>query len=221
MRKSAMICVCGWLLLTSLQAATKSHTISFGKWQSIKWNTSADNREKIELKVRPLFLDGRIKEYTIGQPHDVTERIFVVRRAFRINDALPGEASSPAQWRWEQGGWLSVDRSTGRLTLLALPLMDTAAHDASWYRDYVAYCGVSEDGKKLYAIVAQLGRRKLLLRKYIGFASGLENIPACSAPHWERTPARVTFDLPGTDKFVFAVHTRVLNTVDDNPEEEQ
>jgi hypothetical protein len=220
MRKSAMICVCGCLLLTSLQAATKSHTISFGKWQSIKWNTSPDNGEKIELKVRPLFLDGRIKEYTIGQPHDVTERIFVVRRAFRINDALPGEASSPAQWRWEQGGWLSVDRSTGRLTLLALPLMDTAAHDASWYRDYVAYCGVSEDGKKLYAIVAQLGRRKLLLRKYIGFASGLENRAACSAPRWERAPARVTFDLPGTDKLVFAVHTRILDTVEDNEEEE-
>jgi hypothetical protein len=143
-----------------------------------------------------------------------------VRRAFRINDALPGEASSPAQWRWEQGGWLSVDRSTGRLTLLAFPLMDTAAHDASWYRDYVAYCGVSEDGKKLYAIVAQLGRRKLLLRKYIGFASGLENIAACSAPRWERAPARVTFDLPGTDKLVFAVHTRILDTVEDNEEEE-
>ena len=112
-----------------------------------------------------------------------------------------------------------MDRSSGRLTLLALPLMDTAAHDASWYRDYVAYCGVSEDGKKLYAIVAQLGRRKLLLRKYIG-VSGSENIAACSAPRWERAPARVTFDLPGTDKLVFAVHTRVLDTVDDNAEEE-
>jgi len=113
-----------------------------------------------------------------------------------------------------------VDRSTGRLTLLALPLMDTAAHDASWYGDYVAYCGVSEDRKKLYAIVAQLGRRKLLLRKYIGFASGLENIAACSAPRWERAPARVTFDLPGTDKLVFAVHTRILDTVEDNEEED-
>jgi hypothetical protein len=30
----------------------------------------------------------------------------------------------------------------------------------------------------------------------------------------------VTFDLPGTDKLVFAVHTRILDTVEDNEEEE-
>lgn len=216
-----MICVCGLLLLATLQAAVKSHTISFGKWQSIKWNANPGDQKIVELKIRPLFLDGRIKEYTIGQPHDVTERVFVVRRAFRINDALPGEASSPAQWRWEQGGWLSVDRSSGRVTLLALPLMDAAAHDTSWYRDYVAYCGVSEDGKKLYAIVAQLGRRKPLLRKYIGLASGLQNTPASSAPRWERDPARVTFDLPGSAKFVFAVHTRMLDTAEDTDDEQE
>jgi len=36
---------------------------------------------------------------------------------------------------------------------------------ASWYRDYVAYCGVSDDGKKLYAVVFQVGRRKPVLKK--------------------------------------------------------
>ncbi|HWX93992.1 MAG TPA: hypothetical protein VNY29_15295 [Terriglobales bacterium] len=39
---------------------------------------------------------------------------------------------------------------------------------ASWYRDYIAYCGVSDDGTKLFAIVAQLGRRKLILKKPLG-----------------------------------------------------
>ena len=39
----------------------------------------------MEIKVRALFVDTRLKEYTIGLPHDVTDRLFVVRRAYRLN----------------------------------------------------------------------------------------------------------------------------------------
>ena len=35
----------------------------------------------------------------------------------------------------------------------------------SWFRDYVAYCGVSDTGEKLSAVVMQIGRKKPLLKK--------------------------------------------------------
>lgn len=46
------------------------------------------------LRVRPLLVDGRIREFTLGPAHDVTDRLFVVRRAFRVNDTLPQESAA-------------------------------------------------------------------------------------------------------------------------------
>ena len=46
----------------------------------------------MDITVRPLYVDSRLKEFTTGDSHDVTDREFVVRRAFRINDALPDDA---------------------------------------------------------------------------------------------------------------------------------
>jgi hypothetical protein len=56
---------------------------------------------------------------------------------------------------------------------------------ASWYRDYIAYCGISDDDKKLFAVVFQVGRRKPILKKYLGEASG-DDLPdsAYPAPVW-------------------------------------
>jgi hypothetical protein len=218
MRKTAIICVSCLLWITSSGAASKVHSISFGKWQNVKWNVGANEDRAIELKMRGMFIDGKLKEYTIGPVHDVTERLFVVQRVYRINDALPGEISSPAHWRWESGGWLAVDRSSGRATTIALPLLDPFSSHPSWYRDWVAYCGISEDGKQLYAVVAQLGRRKPLLRKHMGPTEAPDS--ACSEPRWERKPARVTFDLRGTDQLVFALHSRAVETLDDAEDEE-
>ena len=42
----------------------------------------------------------------------------------------------------------------------------------SWYRDYAAYCGVTGNGDKLMAVVAEIGVRKPLYRKELGKASG-------------------------------------------------
>src|ERR1700733_9509809 len=81
-------------------AASKPHVITFGKWTSAKW-PNATGEKMLDLKVRPLLVDARIKEYTTGNPHDVTDRLFVVRRVFRINDTLPGE--NPARWQWQRG----------------------------------------------------------------------------------------------------------------------
>ena len=144
-------------------AAAKPHVITFGKSTQVKWLAGADENTPLELRVRALYVDGKLREFTIGSPHEITERLFVVRRAFRVNDSLPDEAAQ--RWLWQRGGWVLVDRVTGRITPLNLPEFDPYHSVASWYRDYVAYCGVSDDNQKLYALVMELGRRKPVLRK--------------------------------------------------------
>jgi hypothetical protein len=132
--------------------------------------------EAARLESPSIIWDTRLKEYTTGTPHELTDRLFLVRRALRANDALPTESASAkaTRWQWQRGGWLLVDRVTGRVSQLNLPEFDPFYSTASWYRDYIAYCGVSEDGKKLYAVVAQVGRRKPILKKDAGEPAGTE-----------------------------------------------
>ena len=164
-------------------AAPKAHVITFGKWMPVKW-PDATGKKLLDLKVRPLYLDTRLKEYTTGTTHELTDRLFAVRRVFRVNDALPGE--NAVRWQWQRGGWLLVDRVSGKVSQLSLPEFDPFYSTASWYRDYVAYCGVSEDGKKLYAVVAQVGRRKPVLKKALGEPGGDDDPDSeCPAPTWE------------------------------------
>ena len=151
------------LLLLALanftSAVTKPHVITLGKWTSVEWTAATNADQKpLSIKVRPLTVDGHIKEYVTGTSHEITERLFVVRRMFRVNDSLP-EDSAP-RWQWQRGGWLLVDRVTGRIVPINLIEFDAVYSPATWYRDYVAYCGVSDDGKKVFAEVAQLSRRK-------------------------------------------------------------
>ena len=153
------------LCTVAAKAAAKVHVITFGKWTTVQWTpgTGAENEKPLPLRIRALIVDARVKEYVIGSPHDVTDRLFVVRRAFRVNDGLPDD--SAPRWQWQRGGWVLVDRVTGRVAPINLPEFDAFYSAGSWYRDYVAYCGVSDDGKKTYAMVAQLSRRKPVLKK--------------------------------------------------------
>ena len=200
-------------------AVSKPHVIAFGKWISAKW-PNATGEKMLDLKVRALFVDTRLKEYTTGNPHELTDRLFVVRRAFRINDALPAETAP--RWQWQRGGWLLVDRLTGRVSQLNLPEFDPFYSTASWYRDYIAYCGVSDDGKKLYAVVAQVGRRKPILKKDAGEVAGdADPGSECPAPMWERSPMRVTFQPDDDQKVVFSLRNRVVDVVNDAEEAEE
>lgn len=217
LRRSLLIVALLYLGAGEAAAASKPHVITFGKWSSVKW-PDATGHPLLDMKVRPLFVDARLKEYTTGATHDLTERLFVVRRAFRVNDALPNEGV--ARWQWQRGGWMMVDRVTGRISQLSLPEFDPFYSTASWYRDYAAYCGVSEDGKKLYAVVAQVGRRKPILKKSLGEPAG-EDTPdsECPAPAWERAPARVTFQPGDSQKLLFSIRGRVVDVIDDAEEE--
>ena len=207
--------------------ASKPHVVAFGKPISAKWFVGADESQPMEIKVRGLYIDGRLKEFAIGSPHDVTEHFFVVRRAFHFNDSLPEEGNAAPRWRWQRGGWLLVDRASGHISQISLPEFDTYYSASSWYRDYVAYCGVSDDGKKLYAVVAQLGRRKPVLKKPLGDTtesdaegtSPNEDLPdsECPAPSWQRQPPRVTF-APKGKTFTYSIRghdAEVLTANDD------
>ena len=200
---------------------SKPHVIAFGKWTTIKWCAGANEAECLDLKMRPLYVDGRMRESTVGAAHDITERLFVVRRAFRVNDNLPGDAAAP-HWVWQRGGWLLVDRSTGHISALALPEFDPYYSVASWYRDYAAYCGVSDDGKKLFAIVFQVGRRKPVLKKPLGEAGG-DDAPdsECPLPVWERRPVRVTFEPDEKQKTTYSIRGHAADLVSDDDVEEE
>jgi len=200
-------------------AVPKPHVIAFGRWTSAKW-PNATGQKLLDLKVRPLFVDTRLREYTTGTPHELTDRLFVVRRAFRVNDTLPTETAT--RWQWQRGGWLLVDRLTGRVSQLNLPEFDPFYSTASWYRDYIAYCGVSDDGKKLFAVVAQVGRRKPILKKDAGEPGGADDPDSeCPPPVWERSPLRVTFQPDVDQKLVFSIRGRVVDVVNDAEEAEQ
>ncbi|MFZ1140102.1 MAG: hypothetical protein WAN76_13040 [Candidatus Sulfotelmatobacter sp.] len=215
--------VCAVLLTNAPGAATKIHVITFGKWTSVQWFTGSGTDDKpLIIKVRALVIDGRVKEYALGAPHEVTERLFVVRRVFRVNDSLP-EDPSP-RWQWQRGGWLLVDRLTGHISPINLPEFDVFYSAASWYRDYVAYCGVADDGKKTFAVVAQISRRKPVLKKPLsndGVAEDAAPDSACPAPSWQRSPVRVSFEPGGSARQTFAIRGHVVDVVDDADEEEE
>jgi len=194
------------LVLAALPAvsAARVHLVTFGPWIKVRLFVGPEADRVQDMKTRSLNIDGRSREFTIGEPHDVTDRVFVVRRAYRMNDAL---ASQP-DWKWQRDGWLMVDRGTGRISKINLPDFDPFYSVVSWFRDYAAYCGMSE-GQKLYAVVSQLGQRKPVVRTYISPAKAADDPDSeCAAPVWQKQPVRVTFAPTGGQKLSFTIHGR-------------
>src|SRR5438552_16942357 len=50
------------LLASSVWAASKPHVVVLGKWTTAKLQADDDN-SAIDVKVRPLFVDGKTKEF--------------------------------------------------------------------------------------------------------------------------------------------------------------
>ncbi len=186
-------------------APRKGHAVFFGAVKKVPYSRAGDpagaTAGEAELKIRALIVDGVLKEWTTGDPHDVTDRSFVVRRALRLNDSLPGDKQ--AQWAWQRGPWLLVDRTTGRATPVKLPDYDPGVSQVSWFRDYAAYCGLTASGKNLFAVVAQVeGRRPVLAKKLAEFDPQNHPDPVCAPPDWQRDPMRVTFHPAGVQQGV-------------------
>jgi hypothetical protein len=201
-------------------APRKVHTVVLGAARKVPYSKTGDPAGAAAgedaLKIRALLLDGVLKEWTTGDAHDVTDRSFVVRRAIKLNDALPTDASQKNSarvanaWVWQRGPWLLVDRVTGHILALKLPDYDPGVSQVSWFRDYGAYCGVTASGKSLYAVVAQVAaRRPVLAKKLAAFESKAapENHPepVCGLAEWQREPLRITFHPAGKDPVGFDV----------------
>lgn len=203
-------------------AAAKAHVIALGKWTTVAWSPGVEDSKVETLKVRALVVDGRVKEYILGAPHDVTDRLFVARRAFRLNDSLPEDTGNP-RWVWQRGGWILVDRLSAKISAINLPEFDAFYSSASWYRDYIAYCGVSDDGKKIYAVVVQLNRRKPVLKRQLEAKDIAETAApdsACSAPTWQRAPVQVSFAGTASQRQTYAVRGRIVDVVVEENDEE-
>jgi len=196
--------------------------VTLGKAMPVKLAVGPSEEKSVDIAVRPLVVDGQVKDFTTGDSHDVTDREFVVRRAYRINDALPEDAHKAPKWMWQRGGWLLVDRKSGKISLLKLPDFDPFYSQVSWYRDYAAYCGIPSSGEKVNAIVAEIGAKKPLFHKDLGKSiMGDDPDGNCAAPQWARQPSRVTF-LPKTgEKFTVAVSSRFADEAPDNDSDDQ
>src|SRR5690348_9610497 len=93
--------------LSSTLSATprKAHVVVLGAVRRVPYSKVGDPAGALPgeetLKIRPLVVDGSVKEWTTGDVHDVTDRSFVVRRVLRINDELPGERRPANHWVWQ------------------------------------------------------------------------------------------------------------------------
>jgi hypothetical protein len=204
------------------------HTVVLGAARNVPYSKAGDPAGAAmgenELRIRALLVDGALKEWTTGDAHDVTDRSFVVRRAIRLNDALPTDKPGPGDkqghWVWQRGPWLLVDRATGHVVTLKLPDYDPGVSQANWFRDYAAYCGVTASGKSLYAVVAQVAARKpVLAKKLAAFDSENHPEPICGAAQWQREPLRITFHAAGKDEVSFDLVPGSAVLVEDSGDE--
>ena len=109
---------------------------------------------------------------------------------------------------------------TGRVSQINLPEFEPSVSAASWYRDYVAYCGLTDDGKKLFAMVVQLGRRKPVMKKMLAEADDTDSPDAdFFSPTWQRAPIRVTFESPDGKKQTFSIHGHIVDLVNDKEDD--
>ncbi|HEY2471240.1 MAG TPA: hypothetical protein VGI45_25835 [Terracidiphilus sp.] len=215
--------------LGSLHASPrKVHVVSLGAARRVPYSKTGDPAGAAPgenaLKIRPLVVDGNIKEWTTGEAHDVTDRSFVVRRVMRLNDALPGEkersAHAASTWVWQRGPWLLVDRVSGHVAALKLPDYDPSVSQLAWFRDYAAYCGLTSSGKNLYAVVAQIAARKpVLAHKLSPFDPATRVEPACTTTEWQREPLRATFHPAGKEPVSFDIVPGSAVLVEDSEDE--
>jgi len=204
----------------------KVHTVFLGPVRRVPYtapDATPDTKDEdtTTLKVRPLIIDTRQKEWTTGDLHDVTDRTYAIRRAIRINDSLPTDGTQ--RWVWQPAPWLLVDRVTGHITALHLPDFDPAVSNAVWYRDYAAFCGIATTakGSALMAIVAQLGARKAIVARPVGkWPQPDHPHPLCQPAKWQRLPMRVTIQPTGSEPSTFdVVGTTSLVEEADNDEQ--
>jgi hypothetical protein len=227
LRSAALVLILPVLTASAFASTRKQHVVGLGAPKKVAYSQAGDPSGALAgeewLKIRPLVVDDQIKEWTTGDSHDVTDRTFVVRRAIRLNDALPGDkpGAQKEHWVWQRGPWLMVDRITGHVIALKLPDYEPGVSQVSWFRDYGAYCGLTASGKTLYAVVAQIAARKpVLAQKLDAYTPDPEHkLPACIPPDWQRDPLRITFHQVGSGDFMYELAAGSAVLVEDSGDE--
>jgi hypothetical protein len=191
------------------QEHLRSQRVAFGEPLAVSLYLGPTARSEAQMEIRPLLLRGSIERFVTGQPHPLDERYFVVRTAYRVEDVAP-EDPSGLRWQWARGGWVQVDRRSGRVRDLSLPDFDPYYSEAAWHGDYAAYCGLNKDADEVLAVVARAGSRRPVLRVRLGEASGLEAPDSeCTQPRWWGTPdgeTRVTFVPRDKSELTYGIH---------------
>jgi hypothetical protein len=197
------------LLCPAVAGAAKVHSVVLGATRKVPYTppeATPDTKDDdaTSLRVRPLMVDEKQREWTVGPVHEVTDRTFVVQRVLRLNDGLPGEG---VRWTWQPGPWLMVDRVTGHVTALHLPDFDPQVSEVVWFRDYAAYCGIATTARGgLMALVAELGARKAVVQQRLSaWPAPDAPHPACAPAKWQRTPIRATLQQTGAQPITFDV----------------
>jgi hypothetical protein len=185
------------LLALATFAAGRDHTAVFGPWVDVQMFVGPESARSTDtsrdMKIRPLYVDGSLEEFTTGQPHSLNDSQFVVRRAYRLSSRTVKNGQAQP-FLWQRGGWVLVDRSRGRVSKLNLPDFDPFYSVASWSQDWVAYCGLSDDGTQVYGIIAKLDQRDPIVRKHLRASTGSAKPDGeCQAPRWDQQPGHVTF----------------------------
>lgn len=187
--------------------AKKPHYTALGAARTVPYSVEGDpdgaKPGETTLRVRPLVVNGIVKDWTTGEDHPITEWSFTVRGAIRMNDALPTD--SKEHWVWQRGPWLLVDKESGKITTLRLPDYSSAVSNVVWFRNYAAYCGLSPGGKTLYAIVTQVPARKPLVRQKLSPWKATGQMTACAPAVWQRDPLQVSFAPTGGTSVSFTL----------------
>jgi hypothetical protein len=62
----------------ALASPAKSHSVGLGAVRKVPYSVAGDpagaGPDETELPIRPLVVDGKVKEWATGQAHDVTDR---------------------------------------------------------------------------------------------------------------------------------------------------
>ena len=91
-----LVCPLVWTpLAVAAPAPPKVHVVALGAVRKVPYTPPDASAppdkpaDALTLKVRPLTVDGRQKEWTTGDAHDVTDRSFTIRRALRLIARAP------------------------------------------------------------------------------------------------------------------------------------
>lgn len=179
-------------------ATRRIHSAGLGEWHSVPYAPHPDATSPAtgQLRIRPLIVDGRLADWTTGEPHMITAQTFTVQQVLRVNNALP--ADPKPSWIWQLGPWLLANRSTGHVATLHLPDFYPTVSEVVWFQNYAAYCGLKPTGQFLYGIVFEVGIHKPLAAQKIAHWSPVRHPePACAPALWQIAPLRVSLQPTG------------------------